>query len=1044
MPSASSAFQSLRAPRRSACARQVCHLFLLLNLLALPAASAELTLTHSSPAQVGPRGGGVLLLHGTLLPYRDALLSRAFVLVGSERCPTLPHRSDPRGSFLACGPIPHSNLTGAQSVSLMVGDRVTSCARCHLTFVPALLANASLRLSHRRGAAGDVITLVGVGSWPHLRASHGLHEQVSATIGARDALPRHPGSTAVHLVATRREDHDVGSPTRARDEEDGSGSWIVELAVPDVCAGEHTLSVAVDRLWPDESGVHGTVAIDGEAQASVLVLPALHEVQLLDERRVRLRGTGFTLESTHASVLVGSSPCLVLNTSLTEIVCEMAISEMAISEMAHGLPTARGLPAFDRLDRLGTPAAPGTRGQELTTHGAPSAGSGLVLREVPLRANAPECIHSLRAARDAERCAAAGEAAVALRQQLVFPHHTLERHAEESGGSHLYDRHGDHPHVLLTTDGWVRPPTSGVYLLEGELGDGGGELLCAMHVDAPPAASGATEHFTEHGAQAGGRAGPCSSGAMAMVYGQRYRFRLEAVLSGQQQLVVRALVVPDEKLASPRTAGRTTQPRQFRFRAAPAEWFEQGADRAPANRPLVPFVSLHIHGLSALCRMPGGCTYAEARRRMADAHREASDAPRLGWTMEFDSTVPMRAKTIAPPPETPPPTMLPLLPLLQGGADGRRRRLQSVCGVQSCCVVLYRGPVGTHCDAVPVWDFSSWTHPGGGFVSTASHRLCNSVRYDWLGRSGQHVLNADPEDASLTSLTGGAVKVGDFVDPLCVASATSRVANLTLVEQRWSILSTQIPSGGTVDVVVPRGGIWGLDTNLTARTLTVRGTLRWDTSIDGLELSVGYLLVERGGTFELGTYDAPMLLRATVRIRDDASLPPHPYLGSRFIAIDGLATSALDSTLMDNTASSSQQMERIDVTLSADVEPGQTIQIMHGGQVSGAHRLVTTPTQPNSYRPSCPCHLVMNHLLCAARVGATSTDLRCESVVAVGRCASPTGCGGGRELLDARAEGARTRGCATDPAECSARPVGPASVGLRCPPASDGDPWAAS
>ena len=116
-----------------------------------------------------------------------------------------------------------------------------------------------------------------------------------------------------------------------------------------------------------------------------------------------------------------------------------------------------------------------------------------------------------------------------------------------------------------------------------------------------------------------------------------------------------------------------------------------------------------------------------------------------------------------------------------------------------------RAPVCLGCVCqVPVWDFSAWTHPGGSYVTTATHSLysrdtrieprlppgqqllvgaavfiaavdsccvdscwflpggcslllptavdrlapsevhdphrCNSVRYSWLGRSGQHAL----------------------------------------------------------------------------------------------------------------------------------------------------------------------------------------------------------------------------------------------------------------------------------------------------------------
>ena len=115
------------------------------------------------------------------------------------------------------------------------------------------------------------------------------------------------------------------------------------------------------------------------------------------------------------------------------------------------------------------------------------------------------------------------------------------------------------------------------------------------------------------------------------------------------------------------------------------------------------------------------------------------------------------------------------------------------------------------------------------------------------------------------------------------------------------------------------------------RSLTIRGTLRWDTSIDGLELHAGYVLVERGSRFELGTYEQPMQLRATIRLLDNQA--EHPYIGKRFLAIDGLAVSSLDTTAVTGAASDSRPMVTIFVVLPVDVEPGQTFNVEHGGQV---------------------------------------------------------------------------------------------------------------
>ena len=42
-----------------------------------------------------------------------------------------------------------------------------------------------------------------------------------------------------------------------------------------------------------------------------------------------------------------------------------------------------------------------------------------------------------------------------------------------------------------------------------------------------------------------------------------------------------------------------------------------------------------------------------------------------------------------------------------------------------CCVVIFHGATGEHCDPVPVWDLGEWTHPGPAFERSG---LCGTVR----------------------------------------------------------------------------------------------------------------------------------------------------------------------------------------------------------------------------------------------------------------------------------------------------------------------------
>ena len=198
----------------------------------------------------------------------------------------------------------------------------------------------------------------------------------------------------------------------------------------------------------------------------------------------------------------------------------------------------------------------------------------------------------------------------------------------------------------------------------------------------------------------------------------------------------------------------------------------------------------------------------------------------------------------------------------------------------------------------------------------------------WVGRLVFHGRCANHVSCvpSQSSLTGGGVKVGEFIDPVCGGSPPQ--GGLTQLEQRWSSLAGLTGFGSSDHVVLPARAAWLLDASMTVSTFTIRGSFRWDTSVDNLILSAGYVVVERGGSFELGTFEAPMLLRATIHILNLANVS-HPYLGRRFLAIDGLSSSTLDEMFF---AGGGQEMEEITVTLNDEaIEPGQTVTILHNG-----------------------------------------------------------------------------------------------------------------
>ena len=380
------------------------------------------------------------------------------------------------------------------------------------------------------------------------------------------------------------------------------------------------------------------------------------------------------------------------------------------------------------------------------------------------------------------------------------------------------------------------PPTRGLYSFAMEMvrdDASTGRMRCALYLDPSP--EGAADE-----AATGTQRQDCLRGPVLLEGGQRYRFAFAAIIGGGEQLALRATVelpsatsdMLSSAVASSRAAGGSPDANlsnlslhTFRFAATPAEWFEEGVPASAESSPAAPtsaeapsspaVVSVHVHGLRAYCRAPTGCTYDAAAARAART-ASFSSPERRSTPHKAPPSATMHGATwvkppLPPPPPPPPPphlvvaaaglrleagdaNALPLLPLLRANVGDRQRRLQTTCGEGSCCVVLFRGERGAQCTAVPVWDFSTWVHPGGGFVTRDSHRLCNSVRYSWLTRSGNHVLQPDPEDITLTSLGGGATRIGEFIDPHC-AVASNKTYTVIQVLLPPSSPGTRLPHG---------------------------------------------------------------------------------------------------------------------------------------------------------------------------------------------------------------------------------------------------------
>eukprot|EP00931_Biecheleriopsis_adriatica_P093048 TRINITY_DN667_c0_g1_i1.p1 TRINITY_DN667_c0_g1~~TRINITY_DN667_c0_g1_i1.p1 ORF type:complete len:1526 (+),score=218.47 TRINITY_DN667_c0_g1_i1:80-4579(+) len=112
---------------------------------------------------------------------------------------------------------------------------------------------------------------------------------------------------------------------------------------------------------------------------------------------------------------------------------------------------------------------------------------------------------------------------------------------------------------------------------------------------------------------------------------------------------------------------------------------------------------------------------------------------------------------------------------------------------------------------------------------------------------------------------------------------------------------------------VPAGETWILDSSVRYATITIRGTLEWDTSQDGLELRAGHVLVESGGHLKIGTQAAPMQKRATVYITKNSHT--HQDLGKRFFG--GVGSGRVDVH--------GRKLERTWTLLSSNGFPGQNV-----------------------------------------------------------------------------------------------------------------------
>jgi hypothetical protein len=139
----------------------------------------------------------------------------------------------------------------------------------------------------------------------------------------------------------------------------------------------------------------------------------------------------------------------------------------------------------------------------------------------------------------------------------------------------------------------------------------------------------------------------------------------------------------------------------------------------------------------------------------------------------------------------------------------------------------------------------------------------------------------------------------DRSQPALASQASSRQGDLPAVRP-WSEAASGVPGCATGGhCVLPAGEVWKLDVSAHVETLTIKGTLTWDTTKKDLELRAGYVFVDDGGHLEVGTTKNPMELNATIYItKTNHSTPMH---GTRFLGGHGSAKVDIHGRKLDKT-----------------------------------------------------------------------------------------------------------------------------------------------
>lgn len=144
---------------------------------------------------------------------------------------------------------------------------------------------------------------------------------------------------------------------------------------------------------------------------------------------------------------------------------------------------------------------------------------------------------------------------------------------------------------------------------------------------------------------------------------------------------------------------------------------------------------------------------------------------------------------------------------------------------------------------------------------------------------------------------------------------------------KWSQVKHKFTEGS--DVMVEAGSRLDLDSDMNVASLTVEGSLVWDTKVDDILLQAGFVLVLNNGSFVLGTAERPMERKATIYLKNNGRRhPEYPYIGYRFLG--GHVQAQDRSRLSPRVHIHGAKLARTWSLLSASAPAGKTkITVMH-------------------------------------------------------------------------------------------------------------------